>query len=189
MSSLCQATEASQGRLRTPMGRIVQSARARPSRCSAECVQVPIGKASLFSEALPMRSLRPHQTRTPSRRRFRQLGDGAFGLSVRDRLGGVEPMTSIPPATRPSLDARSGRAPLNGGVPLAETTRRHPMSLLWWVFLANGAVLFLALLLLAFTPDHDRRADPGRAVRAALGGLRRAGRPWTSSCCGGSCHR
>ena len=99
-----------------------------------------------------MRSIRPRQTRTPSRRRFRQLGDGAFGLSVRDRLDGVEPMTSTPPATRPSLDARSGRVPLNGGVPLAETTRRHPMSLLWWVFLANGAVLLLALLLLAFTP-------------------------------------
>ena len=113
---------------------------------------VPIGKASLFSEAWPMRSRRPHQTRTPSRRRFRQLGDGAFGLSIGDRLDSVEPMTSTPPATRPSLDARSGRAPLNGGVPLGETTRRHPMSLLWWVLLANGAVLVVALLLLTFSP-------------------------------------
>jgi len=99
-----------------------------------------------------MRSVRPRQTRTPSRRRFRELGDGAFGLSVGDRLDGAEPMTPTPPATRPSLDARSGRAPLNGGVPLGETTRRHPMSLLWWVFLANATVLLVALLLLALTP-------------------------------------
>ena len=123
-----------------------------PSRGSGECVVLPIGKASLLSEAWPMRPLRPHQARTPPRRRFRQLGDRALDLSIGDRLDSVEPMTSTPPATRPSLDARSGRAPLNGGVPLGETTRRHPMSLLWWVFLANGAVLLLALLLLAFTP-------------------------------------
>ena len=88
----------------------------------------------------------------PSRRRFRQLGDGAFGLSIGDRLDSVEPMTSTPPATRSSLDARSARAPSGSGVPPAEASRRHPMSLLWWVFLANGAVLLLALLLLAFTP-------------------------------------
>ena len=109
-------------------------------------------QGQLFSEAWPMRSLRPHQMRTPSRRRFRQLGDGAFGLSIRDRLDSVEPMTSTPPATRSSLDARSTRAPSDSGVTPAETTRRHPMSLLWWVFLANGAVLLVALLLLAFTP-------------------------------------
>src|SRR5215218_6582718 len=99
-----------------------------------------------------MRSVRPRQMRTPPRRRFRQLRDGAFGLSVRDRLDGVEPMTSTPPATRSSLDARSTRSPSDGEVPAAETTRRHPMSLLWWVFLANGIVLLVALLLLTFSP-------------------------------------
>ena len=61
-------------------------------------------------------------------------------------------MTSTPPATRSSLDARSARARSDSGVTPAETTQRHPMSLLWWVFLANGAVLLLALLLLAFSP-------------------------------------
>src|SRR5215211_4830994 len=99
-----------------------------------------------------MRSVRPRQMRTPPRRHFRQLGDGAFGLSVRDRLDGVEPMTSTPPATRSSLDARPARSPLDGEVPAAETTRRHPISLLWWVFLANGTVLLVALLLLTFSP-------------------------------------
>jgi two-component system, NarL family, sensor histidine kinase UhpB len=53
-------------------------------------------------------------------------------MGVRDRLDGVEPMTSTPPATRASL--------------------RQPVSLLWWVFLANGAVLLVALLLLTFSP-------------------------------------
>jgi two-component system, NarL family, sensor histidine kinase UhpB len=99
-----------------------------------------------------MRSVRPRQTRTPPRHRFRQLGDGGFGLSVRDKLDGVEPMTSTPAATCPSLDARPTRAPLDSGVPVVETTRRHPMSLLWWVFLANGIVLLVALLLLTFSP-------------------------------------
>jgi two-component system, NarL family, sensor histidine kinase UhpB len=79
-----------------------------------------------------MRSVRPRQTCAPSRRRFRQPGDGALGMGVRDRLDGVEPMTSTPPATRASL--------------------RQPVSLLWWVFLANGAVLLVALLLLTFSP-------------------------------------
>jgi two-component system, NarL family, sensor histidine kinase UhpB len=119
---------------------------------SGECVVAPIGNGSLFSEAWPMRSLRPHQARTPSRRRFRRLGGGAFGLSIGDRLDSVEPMTSTPPATRSSLDARPTRAPADSGVAPGEATRRHPMSLLWWVFLANGAVLLLALLLLTFTP-------------------------------------
>jgi two-component system, NarL family, sensor histidine kinase UhpB len=99
-----------------------------------------------------MRSVRPRQMRTPSRRRFRQLGEGAFGLSVRDRLDGAEPMTSTPPATRSSLDARPTRSPLDGEVPAAERTRRRPVSLLWWVFLANGLVLLVALLLLTFSP-------------------------------------
>jgi two-component system, NarL family, sensor histidine kinase UhpB len=61
-------------------------------------------------------------------------------------------MTSTPPAARPSLDARSRSALRDGEASLAETSRAHPMSLLWWVFLANGAVLIVALLLLTFSP-------------------------------------
>jgi two-component system, NarL family, sensor histidine kinase UhpB len=121
--------------------------------CGApKCVLVPMVTPGVSGEAWRMRSVRPRQPRTLGRRRFRQLGDGAFGLSIGDRLDGVEPMTSTPPATRHSMDARSARAPSDSGVTSAETKRQHPMSLLWWVFLANGAVLLLALLLLAFTP-------------------------------------
>jgi two-component system sensor histidine kinase UhpB len=99
-----------------------------------------------------MRPVRRRQTRAPSRRRFRQFGDGAFISTVRDRLDSVEPMTSTPPAARPSLDARSKSGLRDGEASLAETRRAHPMSLLWWVFLANGAVLIVALLLLTFSP-------------------------------------
>src|SRR5215208_5812484 len=117
-----------------------------------KCVLVPMATPGVLGEAWRMRSVRPRHTRTPARRRFQQLGDGAFGLSIGDRLDGVEPMTSTPPVTRSSLDARSTRAPSDSGVSLAETTRRHPLSLLWWVFLANGIVLLVALLLLTFSP-------------------------------------
>src|SRR5215208_2955649 len=99
-----------------------------------------------------MRSVRTCQPRTLGRWRFRQLGHGPFGLSIKDRLYDVEPMTSTPPATRQSMDARSTRVPLDSGVPSAERSRRHPISLLWWVFLANGIVLLVALLLLTFSP-------------------------------------
>jgi two-component system sensor histidine kinase UhpB len=61
-------------------------------------------------------------------------------------------MTSTPPATRQSMDARSARVPSDSGVPPADRLRRHPISLLWWVFLANGIVLLIALLLLTFSP-------------------------------------
>jgi two-component system sensor histidine kinase UhpB len=136
-----------------------------------ECVLVPMAKPGRLSEACPMRSVRQRQTRTPSRRRFRQLGDGAFGLSVGDRLDGVEPMTSTPPATRQSFDGRSTRGPLDSGVPPAERPRRHPMSLLWWVFLANGAVLLLALLLLTFSPieiDAPIQIEPFQLLLAGF---------------------
>jgi two-component system, NarL family, sensor histidine kinase UhpB len=49
-------------------------------------------------------------------------------------------MASTPPAARSSVDAR------------AAPPARRPLSLLWLVFLANGAVLVIALLLLTFSP-------------------------------------
>src|SRR5688500_3914046 len=99
-----------------------------------------------------MRSVRRRQTGAPSRRRFRQVGEGAFSSTIGARLDSVEPMTSTPPAARSSLDARSRSALRASEASLAETRRAHSMSLLWWVFLANGAVLIVALLLLTFSP-------------------------------------
>jgi two-component system, NarL family, sensor histidine kinase UhpB len=62
-------------------------------------------------------------------------------------------MASTPPAVRSSLDARA--APLTA-------RRSRPLSLLWLVFLANGSVLVIALLLLTFSPieiDAPIQAD------------------------------
>jgi two-component system, NarL family, sensor histidine kinase UhpB len=63
-------------------------------------------------------------------------------------------MTSNLPATkRSSLDTRAKAAGDAGGRTRAsEARRKQPLSLLWWIFLANGAVLVVALLLLTFTP-------------------------------------
>jgi two-component system, NarL family, sensor histidine kinase UhpB len=58
-------------------------------------------------------------------------------------------MTSTSPAAgAPSGAASTGAA--EGGRP--PRVSRKPISLLWWVFLANGAVLLVALLLLTFSP-------------------------------------
>jgi two-component system, NarL family, sensor histidine kinase UhpB len=62
-------------------------------------------------------------------------------------------MASTPPAARSSRDARAA-PPLEAG-PRTEPPpgrRSRPLSLLWLVFLANGSVLVIALLLLTFSP-------------------------------------
>jgi two-component system sensor histidine kinase UhpB len=62
-------------------------------------------------------------------------------------------MTSTPPAARSSLDARAARPPEAGARTEPSAARRsRPLSLLWLVFLANGSVLVIALLLLTFSP-------------------------------------
>jgi two-component system, NarL family, sensor histidine kinase UhpB len=57
-----------------------------------------------------------------------------------DTLVTVEPITSTPSAAQSSANGRP------------TVKRGKPMSLLWWVFLANSAVLGVAVLLLAFSP-------------------------------------
>ena len=62
-------------------------------------------------------------------------------------------MASTPPAARSSLDARAAPPPGAGAWPEPLAGRQsRPLSLLWRVFLANGAVLVIALLLLTFSP-------------------------------------
>jgi two-component system sensor histidine kinase UhpB len=78
----------------------------------------------------------------------------AFCWTLTDSLEGVDGMTSIPPTAGSSLDAAAVTSAPDGG------RRRQPSgsrrgratSLLWWVFLTNGSVLVIALLLLAFSP-------------------------------------
>jgi two-component system, NarL family, sensor histidine kinase UhpB len=61
-------------------------------------------------------------------------------------------MTSTPPAASRAVDARARSALEDGGAAPAAGTRPRPLPLLWLVFLANGSVLAVALLLLVFTP-------------------------------------
>jgi two-component system, NarL family, sensor histidine kinase UhpB len=78
---------------------------------------------------------------------------GAFCWTLREHPESISPMASTPPAARSSLDARGVPPPEAGaGAELAATRRARPVSLLWWVFLANGSVLVIALLLLTFSP-------------------------------------
>jgi two-component system, NarL family, sensor histidine kinase UhpB len=76
----------------------------------------------------------------------------AFCWTLTDRLR-VDQMTSAPPTSGSSLDAR-GTPALDGGrrTPPSELRHGRAVSLLWWVLLANGAVLVVALLLLTFSP-------------------------------------
>ena len=74
-------------------------------------------------------------------------------------------MTSTRPPSRSSLDARAGPPAGDGGGPaeLSEAGSRRGLSLLWWVFLANGSVLVIALLLLTFSPiEIDAPIETGQ---------------------------
>jgi two-component system sensor histidine kinase UhpB len=73
-------------------------------------------------------------------------------------------MASTQPAARSSLDASA--APVTDGGARTESSppqRSRPLSLLWLVFLANGTVLVIALLLLTFSPiEVDAPIETGQ---------------------------
>jgi hypothetical protein len=89
------------------------------------------------------------------RRRRRQgepdmAGEAAFCWTL---IEGVDEMTRTPPAAGSSVDAAATSAPDGARRRRPSGSRRRGgMSLLWWVFLTNGLVLVIALLLLAFSP-------------------------------------
>jgi two-component system sensor histidine kinase UhpB len=65
----------------------------------------------------------------------------------------MSPMASTPPEARSSIDAGTAPTGEAGARRRASPPRRsRPLSLLWLVFLANGSVLVIALLLLTFSP-------------------------------------
>jgi two-component system sensor histidine kinase UhpB len=99
-----------------------------------------------------------HRARAPLSRRRQQQGEPgvanevAFCWTLTDRLGRVDQMTSARPTAGSPLDAR-GTSPLDRGARTSPDRRRAgAVSLLWRVFLTNGSVLFIALLLLALSP-------------------------------------
>jgi two-component system sensor histidine kinase UhpB len=61
-------------------------------------------------------------------------------------------LTSTRPAARTSLDSRTSLESGADSAPRFAESSRSRLSLLWWVFLANGAVLLVAFLLLALSP-------------------------------------
>src|SRR5918992_2626920 len=75
-----------------------------------------------------------------------------FRWVVSDSLKGAELLTSTPPAARSPVEARATPADVGSRPQPSESRRSRPMSLLWWLFFANGSVLVLALLLLTFSP-------------------------------------
>ena len=103
-------------------------------------------------------SYRAHVTPLRRRRRRRQdkpdvANEAVFCWTLTDSLESVDHMTSAPPAARSSLDAPDTSAPDDGRRRQpSESPRAGAVSLLWWVFLANGSVLVIALLLLTFSP-------------------------------------
>jgi two-component system sensor histidine kinase UhpB len=74
-----------------------------------------------------------------------------FCWTLADRPESITPMASTPPAASSSLDPRAG-PPADGRTQPSAPPRPRSLSLLWLVFLANGSVLVIALLLLAFSP-------------------------------------
>jgi len=61
-------------------------------------------------------------------------------------------LASTRPAADGLLDSRTAGEPASGAAPRLPESRRRRFSLLWWVFLTNGSVLFVAFLVLAFSP-------------------------------------
>jgi two-component system, NarL family, sensor histidine kinase UhpB len=87
-----------------------------------------------------------HTQKAPTRR-----GPRSAGLSPSPES--PEPLASTTPAAGSSLDERAASAPDVGSGPEPAAPRRgRGLSLLWWIFLANGSVLVAALLLLTFSP-------------------------------------
>jgi two-component system, NarL family, sensor histidine kinase UhpB len=80
-------------------------------------------------------------------------------------------LASTPPSSRPPLAARATSETVTRTGRLASESRRRPrLSLLWWVFLANGSVLLFAFLLLVFSPiEIDAPVTLGQLALLAAG--------------------
>ena len=104
----------------------------------------------------------------PGRRGRRQNGPevtnpAAFCWTLTDSLESIDHMTSAPPAARSPRDAPDISAPDGDTRTQPAESRRGAVSLLWWVFLTNGSVLVIALLLLALSPiTIDARIESGQ---------------------------
>ena len=78
--------------------------------------------------------------------------DAGFCWTVTDSATSAGPLASTRPAAEGLLDSGTAGESAAGAVPRLPESRRRRFSLLWWVFLTNGSVLFVAFLVLAFSP-------------------------------------
>jgi two-component system, NarL family, sensor histidine kinase UhpB len=95
----------------------------------------------------------------------------AFCWTLSEHPESISPMASTPPAARSSLDARGAHPHSADAATGPAAPQGRPLSLLWWVFLANGSVLVIALLLLTFSPiEIDAPIEAGQFA-LLLGGF------------------
>jgi hypothetical protein len=102
-----------------------------------------------------------------------------FCWTLTDRPESISPMASTPPAASSSLEPRAEPPPAGEGrTQPSPAPRSRSLSLLWLVFLANGQVLVIALLLLA-------RCSSSRCCRwrSARSRSTRRSRPASSRSC------
>ena len=107
----------------------------------------------------------------PRRSRARPDVPVSAGLSTTRRQTRLQ-LTSVRPTERSSFDAQANSQPVEVRPSQPEGWRRGRLSLLWWVFLADGAVLVVRSSSRA-DADHDQRPDldwPARAPAGRPGG-------------------
>jgi two-component system sensor histidine kinase UhpB len=124
----------------------------------------PMFRCSLAREPGRMRH-RSAERRGPRR-------PSAFCWTVTDSLRTGSQVASAPPGARPSLGSEPGLAPADASPP--QRSRSEPvrsLSLLWWVFLANGSVLVVAFFLLALSPITISAPIKLGELALLLGGL------------------
>jgi two-component system sensor histidine kinase UhpB len=112
----------------------------------------------------PVRHTARRRRRRPRAAELARNNGDRFCWTLSDAPESIEAMSSTPPVARSSLDPRAASAPEAAGpTPPSGTSGSRATSLLWLVFLTNGSVLVVALLLLTFTPiEIDAPIKPGQ---------------------------
>jgi two-component system sensor histidine kinase UhpB len=101
----------------------------------------------------PVRQRAQRRRRYPRPTELAKSNSNGFCWTLTDRPESLTPKASLPPAASSSLEPRAEPPPAGEGRTLPSAPpRSRSLSLLWLVLLANGSVLVIALLLLAFSP-------------------------------------
>jgi hypothetical protein len=116
----------------------------------------------------PRKAHRTAPTPPRARSEFARNNENRFCWTLSDAPESIDVMSSTPPVARSSLEPRTASAAeAAGATPPSGASGSRARSLLWFVFLVNGSVLVVALLLLTFTPieiDAPKRDMSSAAV-------------------------